>query len=87
MQEGSILCNHVLLVMLVVVLAHVLVVFLVPFYASDFAQSGTVGSGTATIPDGSGGACSGSIFGADDSDFADGDQALLVVVLYMVEVF
>ena len=73
-QEGSILCNHVLLVTLVVVLAHVLVLFLVPIYASDFAQGGTIGSGAATIPSGtgSGSACTGSIHVFDDSDFVDG---------------
>ena len=85
-QEGSILCNHVLLVTLVVVLAHVLVLFLVPIYASDFAQGGTIGSGAATIPGVSGGACSGSICGADDSDFAD-CSTTGSNVLYMVEVF
>ena len=54
-----------------VVVAHVLVVlFLIPIYASDFVQGGTIGSGAATIPSGSGDACTGSIFGADDSDFA-----------------
>ena len=65
--------------------AYVLVVFLVPIYASDFAQGGSIGSGVATIPSGSGGACTGSIFGGDDSDLQM--VVLLVVVLYMVEVF
>ena len=56
--------------------AHVLVVlFLIPIYVSDFVQGGTIGSGAATIPSGSGDACTGSIFGADDSDFADGSTA------------
>ena len=53
--------------------ANILVVlFLVPIYASDFAQGGTIGRGAATTPSGtgSGGACTGSI--CDDSDFADG---------------
>ena len=63
--------------------AYVLVVFLVPIHASDFAQGGSIGSGAATS--GSGGACTGSIFGADDSDLQM--VVLLVVVLYMVEVF
>ena len=66
-------------------LAHVLVVFLVPIYASDFAQGGSISSGAATIPGVSGGACSGSILGADDSDFADGSTTGSNV-LYMVEV-
>ena len=72
MQVGSILGSHVLQLELVVVVAHVLVVFLVPIYASDFAQGGTIGSGAATTPSGTGsvGACTGDIF--DDSDFADG---------------
>ena len=48
-QVGSILGSHVLQVMLVVVVAHVLVVFLVPIYASDFAQGGTIGSGSAQL--------------------------------------
>ena len=51
--------------------AYVLVVFLVPIYANDFAQGGSIGSDVATIPSGSGGACTVSIFSADDSDFAD----------------
>ena len=53
--------------------ANILVVlFLVPIYASDFAQGGTIARGAATIPSttGSGSACTGSI--CDDSDCADG---------------
>ena len=48
-QVGSILGSQVLQVMLVVVVAHVLVVFLVPIYASDFAQGGTIGSGAVQL--------------------------------------
>lgn len=48
-----------------------MVIYLVPIHASDFAQGGNIGSGSATIPSGSGGACTVSIFSADDSDFAD----------------
>ena len=33
--------------------AYVLVVFLVPIYASDFAQGGSIGSDVATTPSGS----------------------------------
>ena len=64
--------SHALLLELVVVVAHVLVVFLVPIYGSDFAQGGTICSGAATTPSrtSSGGACTGSTF--DDSNFADG---------------
>ena len=36
-----------------VVVAYVLVVFLVPIYASDFAQGGSIGSDVATTPSGS----------------------------------
>ena len=51
--------------------ANILVVlFLVPIYASDFAQGGTIGRGATPSDTGSGGACTGSI--CDDSDFADG---------------
>ena len=45
-QVGSILATHVLQLELVVVMVHVLVVFLVPIFACDFAQGGTIGSST-----------------------------------------
>ena len=45
-QVGSILATHVLQLELVVVMVHVLVVFLVPIFASDFAQGVTIGSST-----------------------------------------
>ena len=70
-QVGSIVGSLVLQLALVVVVAHVVMVFLVSIYASDFAQGGIIGSGAAMIPSGSGGTCTGGSFGADDSDFAD----------------
>ena len=60
MQVGNILSSHVLQMELSgsgvpIVLV---VLLLAPIYASDFAQSGTIYSGDATLPRGSGGACS-----------------------------
>ena len=68
--QGVVLLVVVQQVELVVEVVHVLVVFLVPVYATEFAGGGTIACVAASSASGSSGAFIGSISGVYASEFA-----------------